>query len=438
MKYCFLLFLLGMGTKLAAQTPTFNKDIAPIIHNNCTPCHRPGEAAPFSLITYEDVSKRAKFIKEVVESRFMPPWKPANNYVHFANDRSLSQQDINTIVQWIDAKAPEGAKTAIKNTVPILEGTSYNRKPDLVLKQVNKYIVPGDNLERFIVYKIPFELPDSANVEAIEFFSNNKKLIHHANFAIHPVPEPLDIYSAAPMVNLTDQDRVLYDQYMPFKKTMTYYGGWIPGTSIENYPQGIGWIMPKRGVILMTVHYGPSAKGEDVVSGVNFFFTKKPVERVIQVISLGSAGVGEEDILPRFTFIPPNKVSTFTLQVANRREERSVLYVWPHMHLLGKEFKSYAVTPELDTIPLVHIPQWDFRWQEIYRVKRLIRLPKGAIINIEGHYDNTSDNPFNPHDPPEAVYSRGDMKTDEEMMTLILVFLPYRPGDENLDLVFKK
>lgn len=439
MKYILLfLFHLGATLFLHAQVPTFTQDIAPIIHKNCTPCHKPGEAAPFSLISFEDLSKRASFVKKVVESRYMPPWKPNNKYVHFANDRSLSAGDIKKIVEWVDGNAPEGPKMITKKGPELIEGTSYSRSPDLSLKQAISYIVPGDNLERFIVYKIPFEIPDSANVEAIEFFSNNKKLIHHANFAIHPVPEPIDIKSAAAMINLTEQDRRLYDQYMPFKKRMTYYGGWIPGTSVENYPQGIGWVMPKRGVILLTVHYGPTPKDADVISGVNFFFTKQPIQRVVQAISLGSAGIGEQDILPRFTFIPPNKVSRFTLKVANRTEDRSVLFLWPHMHLLGKEFKTYAVTPDFDTIPLVHIPQWDFRWQEIYRVKNLIKLPKGSIINIEGDYDNTSDNPFNPNNPPEAVYSWGDMKTNEEMMTLIMIFLPYKDGDEKMDLIFKK
>jgi hypothetical protein len=188
----------------------------------------------------------------------------------------------------------------------------------------------------------------------------------------------------------------------------------------------------------LTVHYAPSAKEEESISGVNFFFTKKDIKRKVKVISFGSGGIGEQEIQPRFTFIPPNKVSHFTLKVQNPSEDQSIMYIWPHMHLIGKEFKAFAITPQEDTIPLVHIPQWDFRWQEIYRLKSLVRIPKGSIIQIEGDYDNTSNNPFNPNNPPEAVYSWGDMKTNQEMMTMLMVFLPYKEGDEKLDLQFKK
>src|SRR5918993_1780724 len=250
-------------TRLHAQTPTFHKEIAPIIQVKCTPCHKPGEAAPFSLITYTDVAKRKSFIKEVINTGYMPPWKPDNGYVHFANDRSLSKAEINIITKWIDGGAPEGkAVPGVKTNTEVLSGTSYYRKPDLSLKP-KKFLVRGDNLERFIVYKIPFELPDSANVEALEFFSSDKKLIHHANFAIHPVDTSIDINRAPEFINLTEQSRILYNQYLPYKKSMTYYGGWIPGTSFENYPSGIGWVMPKRGVILLTVHYGPGVKDVD-------------------------------------------------------------------------------------------------------------------------------------------------------------------------------
>ncbi len=421
-----------------AQTPTFHQDVAPVIHASCTPCHKPGEAAPFSLITYQDVSKRGKFIKEVINTGFMPPWRPDNSYVHFANDRSLSKEEIAIINKWVDAGTPEGKPVAkTSGSAKLLQGTSYYRSPDLVLKPA-AYQVKGDNLERFIVFKIPFELPDSSNVEAMEFFSSNKKLIHHANFAIHPVDPSIDINSAAPFVNLTEDDRTKYNQYLPFKKEMTYYGGWIPGTSYENYPEGIGWVMPRRGVILLTVHYGPSVKDEDIIHGVNFFFTKKPISRKVKAISLGSGGIGEEEIKPRFIFIPPNKVSRFTLKISNRSESQSILYLWPHMHLLGKTFRSYAVSPAGDTIRLVHIPQWDFRWQEIYRVKNLIAVPQNSIIHIEGDYDNTADNPFNPNSPPVGIFSWGDMKTNEEMMTLVMVYLPYMEGDEKKNLVFQK
>jgi hypothetical protein len=245
--------------------------------------------------------------------------------------------------------------------------------------------------------------------------------------------EKIDIRNTAPYVNLTDDDRSKYDQYLPYKKTIAYYGGWIPGTSYEYFPEEFGWVMPKRGVILLTVHFAPSATDETSINGVNLFFKKTPVTRKMKVISFGSGGIGEGQITPIF-YIKANTVQTFTLEVTNPNEDQSLLYVWPHMHYLGKEYKAFITTPSADTIPLVHIPQWDFRWQEIYRFKHPVRVPKGSVIHIEGTYDNTANNPFNPNSPPKNVFSMGDMRTTDEMMTLMMGFLPYEKGDEQINL----
>ena len=428
------LSLFFVVTNAQAQTPTF-ADVAPIIRTKCVTCHKPGQSGPFSLITYEDVVKRASFIRDVVERGYMPPWKADNHYMAFANDRSLSDKEKALLISWIDGKTPKGARpdTARLRQASI-PGTSYSRKPDLVLKAADTFHITGDNAERYIIFKIPFELKDSANVEAIELYCNNKKLIHHANYAIHSVPDPgIDLQHTDALINLTEDDRRKFDQYQPYRKTITYYGGWIPGTSYESYPKDFGWVMPKRGVILLTVHFAPSAADESVMMGVNLFFKKTTVQRRVKVVSFGSGGIGERQIDPPF-YVKANQVQKFTLEVTNPSEDQSVLYVWPHMHLIGKEYLAYAVAPSGDTIRLVHIPRWDFRWQEIYRFKKLVKIPKGSVIHLECTYDNTADNPFNPNTPPKNIFSYGDMKTTDEMMTLMMIFLPYRPGDENIDL----
>lgn len=421
-----------------AQEVTYYQHIAPIIQSKCISCHRPGESAPFDLLTYEDVAKKGSFIKKVVQSGFMPPWRADNSFVHFANDRSLTAEQIQLIAKWVDDKMPAGkdpgSKSKNNNTTPVIEGTTFTRKPDLVLKSTQSYIVKGDNVERFIIFKIPFELKDSASVEAIEFISNNKKLVHHANYAVHSVPdESVDIKTTDALINLTDDDRHKFDQYQPYRKTITYYGGWIPGTTYEYYPKEFGWVMPKRGVILLTVHYAPSAVEGESISGINLFFKKEKVTRPVKIVSFGSGGIGEDQIKPAF-YIEPNYVKTFRLNLMNPGEDQSVLYVWPHMHLIGKNYKAYALAPNGDTIKLVHIPEWDFRWQEIYRFKKPVRIPRGSVIHIEGTYDNTAGNPFNPFNPPQFILSQGDMKTTDEMMTLMMAFLPYKEGDENISL----
>ena len=432
--YLMHILFFGMVSIAQAQDITF-KDVAPIFHNRCSTCHKPEQSGPFSLITYEDISKRVSFIKDVVQRGYMPPWKADNHYVAFANDRSLTEKEKSLIISWIDNKAPRGngADTAETNKT-VIPGTTYFRKPDLILKASDSFHLAGDNTERYIIFKIPFELKDSANVEAIEFYCTDKKLIHHANYAIHPVLDnSIDIYKTDKLINLTEDDRRKFDQYQPYRKTINYYGGWIPGTSYESYPKNFGWVMPKRGVILLTVHFAPSALDETCMVGVNLFFKKTAIERKVKVVSFGSGGIGEKQIDPIF-YIKANKEQKFTLEVSNPQDDQSLLYVWPHMHLIGKEYTAYATTPAGDTIKLVHIPRWDFRWQEIYRFKKLVRIPKGSVIHLECIYDNTAENPFNPNNPPKNIFSFGDMRTTDEMMTLMMIFLPYQPGDENISL----
>jgi hypothetical protein len=431
MKRFILSLVLALSFEsLDAQQITWYQHISPLIHRSCTGCHRDGDAAPFQLDTYEDVAKRAAFIKKVTQSRYMPPWKPDPHYTSFANERKLSDEEISMIAEWADHNMPKGDPATAPKQTALLEGTHYHRQPDLVLSMKKAFVVKGDNLERFIVYKIPFELPDSMNVEAIEFMSNNKKIIHHANYEIDDVPEGLDIHNTLDYINLTEGRREDYEQYVPYRKKMIYYGGWIPGTSYESYPQDLGWIMPKRGVILLTLHYAPLGKEEENISGVQLFFTKTPVKRQIQAVSIGSGGVGEKQIDPYF-YIPADVVKTFKLKVPVP-EDQSFLYVWPHMHNLGKSFKAYGVTPANDTIRFVSIDSWDFKWQEPYWFPKLEKIPKGTMINIEATYDNTANNPSNPSNPPRLVYSSGDMKATDEMLTLVMIFLPYKKGDENI------
>ncbi len=428
-------FIFSNSLLLSAQDLTYHKDIAPLIQAKCASCHHPGGGAPFPLLTYGDVAKRASFIKDVVKSRYMPPWRADNNYVHFANDRSLAQKEIDLLVKWIDNKAPEGKLvTTAKPATAFVSATKYGRKPDLFLPIADSFKVPGDNVERFVVFKIPFELKEPGNIEAIEFYTNNNKLIHHANYAIHEVADPaIDIYNTAKVVDLSGEERTNYEQYKPYRKTITYYGGWIPGTTYEYYPKQFGWVMPKRGVILLTVHFAPSSVDESSIAGVNLFFKKTPVTRPVKVISFGSGGIGEDQISPIF-FIKKDETKTFTLNVTNPGTDLSVMYVWPHMHYVGKEFKAFILTPAGDTVKLVRIPDWDFRWQEIYRLKTLMKVPKGSVMHIEGTYDNTAQNPANPNNPPKTIFSSGNMRSTDEMMTLLMVYLPYEEGDEKIEL----
>lgn len=427
---CLLLF----GLSPAQSQKLTYQSVEPIFLDKCAPCHRAGDAAPFPLTSYEDIAKRISFIKEVISKEYMPPWRADIHYRDFANTRSLTDAEKKTILQWIDNKAPKGdyiAKQERKEK--LLTATTYNRKPDLTLKIDSAFTVKGDNAEKFIEFKVPFEFDQIHHIEAIELYTNNKKVLHHINYGFYEVADSSEqIFGGRNLVNAEEIDRTKPDPFGSFKKKMIYYTGWIPGSSFENYPKGFGWSLPKRGVLILTAHYTATAAEEQSIVGVNLFFRKDSISRHIEIISLGSGGIAENDITPPL-FIPPNKISTYHLKVKTQ-DEQSLLYVWPHMHLLGKEFYAYAVTPENDTIRLVHIPDWDFRWQELYKLKKLIRIPKGSVINMDCTYDNTTNNPSNPNNPPRGVFSFGDMSASNEMMTLLLIYTPFRTGDEDISL----
>ena len=400
------------------------KDIKGIIQTKCATCHRPGEAAPFALLTYVDVAKRAAFIRKVIASNYMPPWKADTHYRAFANDRRLTAGEKDSLFRWIDAGAPRGAPADV-DVIP--EQSAYNRPPDLTLQIDTPFLMPGDNAERFIVFKLPYELQNDEHIEAVEFYCDNKQLIHHANYGFYSVPDTtVPIYGGSTFID-GDGPGASLREYAPLRKNFVYYTGWVPGASYESYPPGIGWTLPKRGVVLLTVHYTAAGADEHSIVGVHLFFTKTPVRRPIRIISFGSGGIGGDAIRPPLMILAGH-VDSFSLKVKTR-EDQSLLYVWPHMHYIGKEFRAFAVAPAGDTIPLVYIPHWDFRWQELYRLPHPVKIPAGSIINIQGVYDNTADNPANPSSPPRLVFSTGNMESKDEMLTLILIYVSGEGGD---------
>ncbi|WP_167856534.1 cytochrome c [Hymenobacter metallicola] len=412
------------GMAQSARPVTYTEHIAPIIAANCVVCHKPAGAAPFSLLTYPDVARRAKTIQHVTETRYMPPWKADPHYVSFANERQLTDEQIQLIKTWAGTGALKGPDK--KAPVPVAAAGVNLGSPDLVLKPKQAFRIKGDGNENFVLFKIPFELPAERAVQAIEFAPNNRRLLHHVNYAVQKVGPEIDIYKGSDYV-VSDQFLSNMREFQPLMKEVAYYGGWIPGSTTQTFPAGVGFTMPKRGVILLTVHYGPSAIDTADWSQVKIHFTKNPIKREIQSVSLGSAGIGKID--PPL-IIPADSVKKFRIRL-EVAQDLSLLYVWPHMHLLGKSFKAWATTTDGKQINLINIPEWDFRWQEAYRFRQMQHLPKGSVIMVEGVYDNTANNPNNPFSPPRMVISQDLMETRSEMLNLIMLYLPYQAGDEN-------
>jgi hypothetical protein len=426
-----------------AEEITWSEHIAPIVYSNCTPCHRPGEAGPFKLISYHDLAKRSKMIKEVVQTRYMPPWPADKHYSTFLNEWGLSDDEILMIKAWVDQDVPIGNKDSIPPP-PVYPSGSMLGEPDLVLKMPEAYHIKGNNSDQFIVTKIPYELVQDTFVKAIEFVPDNRKLLHHMNGHVVQYDDSLKksldggknivAYDKSLSQHLLYMELGILNDDGSYPHLTTSVVNYLPGSVNTQYPDGIGGIhLKKKGYFLLKdLHYGPSAIDTLDQSSINIFFSDVPPERPVQEVMLGTLGVTKVE--PPL-LIPPDQILTFTTEWMVP-EDISILTVNPHMHLLGKTFKAYVLTPIGDTIPLIYIPQWNFRWQFFYTYPKMLKIPAGSVIYVEASFDNTTENPENPFNPPRTIRERnGSMGTTDEMFQFIISYLPYQKGDEMVSLV---
>lgn len=426
---------------ISNQDPTF-VDVAPLIFKNCTPCHRAGESGPFELMTYADAKKNANKIKFVTQTHYMPPWPADKNYSHFIGERTLTDEEIELIKVWVNNGAPEGDLSKIPAPPVFYTGSSF-RKPDTVIKFKDAVPIKGNGTDHFYVVKLPFETLKDTFVSYFEFVPSQRKLAHHINghlisyqagkktgvekglsYALDEFHDYNDLYKKMNILN--------DDGTFPTLTPNTVY--YLPGFTPPVYPNGIGGYRVNKtsAVLLKNIHYGPSNSDVLDSSYINVFYGPKP-KRPIYETQLGTFGVSE--IEPELV-LHPNKIETFHTK-ATLDADISILSVNPHMHLLGKSFWAFAVKPNGDTIPLIKIHKWDFRWQYYYTFQHPVKIVKGTTLHVYGTFDNTDKNPNNPNHPPKLV-TQGEgvksMQTTEEMFQFIFTYLPYQNGDEKMDL----
>ena len=431
------------GDKSAREhvTPVFTREIAPILYANCSPCHRPGSGAPFNLITYEDIRHRLKTLQLAINTRLMPPWPADTSYSRFIGEKVLTQEEINLLNEWFDAGGPEGNPADLPPPPEFTE-TSIHAKPDLVLQIRNPVMLPGDNKDKFLMLKIPFELPADTFIRAIEIVPGNKKLVHHINAHLvqydsgkkkdhtrgksYVDTELHDKRESFELLDLPNDD----GSYPLLTPSVSNY---LPGVEVCFYPEGIGgYRVKKQSVLLLdNIHYGPTPVDTTDQTTFHVYFDKQPPKRPVREFILGTSGISP--VMPPLV-VPPDTIMKFVTSY-RLPESISLITVNPHMHLLGSSFKAYAIPPSGDTIPIVRIPQWDFRWQYFYTFPKMMKLVAGTVMVVEGVYDNTVNNPLNPFYPPRTVAERdGSMRTTDEMFQLICTYLPYREGDEYIPL----
>lgn len=393
---------------------TFNRDIAPLLHRSCAPCHRPGEAGPFSLLTYADVKKRADQIVEVTGARYMPPWPPEPGYGDFAGARRLRQEEVTLIRRWVDSGAPEGAPQDRPAPPHFTQGWQLG-PPDLVLELDQSFTVPAEGTDVFHNFVLPVRVPATRYVRAMELRPGDKRVVHHANVLVDRTGSARrqDDREAGPGFAGMDVE-LESDSFEPD----SHFLFWKPGTAAVTEPEDMAWRVDAATDLVLNLHLQPSGRPESIKPVVGLYFTDRAPTRFPMLVQLEHDGA--LDIAPgRQDFAVTDR---YTLPV-----DVEVLGVYPHAHYLGRDVQGWATLPDGRREWLIWIRDWDLNWQAVYHYRTPVFLPRGSRIEMRITYDNSADNPRNPSDPPKRV--RAGNRSSDEMGHLWLQLLPRSPED---------
>ena len=415
-KYAFLFLIVLFSFINANAQVTWADNIACILYSNCTNCHNPNGAAPFSLITYTEASSQSLAIKNATQTKHMPPWSADRTYRQFAHERYLTEEEIRLIAQWADNGAPQGIATHAP-TPPVYNSTDVITSPDFRL-QIPNYTVSGSG-DIYRCFVLDPGTTTDQYLKGLEVIPGNKNIVHHVLFFQDStgLPDALDAADPSPG----------YANYGGTGSSASVLvGAWVPGQTPNFFPTGMGVKIPAGAKLVAQIHYPQGSAGFGDSTRFNLIMNATPVRNVTIAAALNHGA----SMLDGPLYIPANTVRTFHFRYNLPLAPITVLSASPHMHLIGRYVKAFAVTPTNDTIPLVKINNWDFHWQTQYNFRQPLKLPAGTVLYGEATYDNTMANPFQPNSPPQNV-SLGEATTDE-MMLIYFGALLYSPGDENI------
>jgi hypothetical protein len=406
----FLLIGFG-GTNASRQDITFNNQVVRIFQRNCQVCHHPGDIAPFSLMTYSEARPWARAIKEKVILRQMPPWKPVSGCGEFEGARRLSEEEIQTISQWVDAGSPEGNPADLPEPLSFPNNWTLGQ-PDVVLQPDEDYTVrPGNDIYR--CFSIPTSLRGDRYLSAVDIRPGNRNIVHH-----------VILYLDTTGVSKTLDDQDPGPGYTCFGgpgfQTTGTLGGWAPGVRAAFLNDGIAWALPKDARVVAQVHYHPRDGEETDRTQIGLYYARKPVRKEVQVVPMVNTSfvIQPGDARHRVTaqFIVPPTLNAHAIAIA------------PHMHLLGREMKVEARYPDGSTRCLVNIDDWNFNWQGVYNYKVPVPLPQLTLLSLTAYFDNSENNPLNPNSPPKTV-RWGEQTTDE----MCIAFVEYTLDGQNIE-----
>lgn len=409
-----VVFLAQADDRMATPV-TFTSDVAPILQRNCVTCHRPGEVAPMSLMSYKEVRPWAKSIREVVVERRMPPWFADPGYGEFSNDCRLSQKEIDTIVAWVDGGVREGDPREMPPATKFTEGWTIG-KPDIVFSMTEEYKVPAEGVIPYKFFVVPTNFTEDKYVQLAEIRQGNRQLVHHIIVDVrYPEHGPVP-----PAGELTPERRETIRQQgsTTVRDSDGRLVGWAPGEAPLILRPGHAKLIKAGSVLIFQVHYTTNGVAGTDRSSVGLIFSKVPVEK--RVITAGAAA--------RALAIPPGDPNYEAQGTFAFKEDSHIDSLHPHMHMRGKDFEYRLIYPNGASKVILKVPRWDFNWQLTYFFKEPVAAPKGSQIECIAHYDNSVKNKFNP-DPTRMV--QWGPQTWEEMM---IGYLDYTIDSQNLRL----
>ena len=410
-----LLCATAIRAEAADATPTFTEHIAPLIHSKCTACHRDGQGAPFTLLTYAQVKKRAEQIADITTDRVMPPWHADPGVVEYANDRSLRADQIALLQRWFKAGMPEGDPAKLPAPPEFPVGWKLGT-PDFIAEAAEAYPVPVEGPDVYRNFVIPLNLTEDTWVNALEFKPGAPSVVHHVLYFLDTSGKARGYDAADPAPGYNGMGRA--------NGNMRYLGGWDLGTDPAPLGYGLAWLLPKGADLVLQVHYHPNGKtAQQDRPMLGFHRAEKPSARPWTIVPVPPffgilAGIdipaGEKEYIQENSMVLPVDVEAIAVNA--------------HAHYLGKRMEMTATLPDGTKQWLLKMSDWNFAWQEDYAFKQPVKLPAGTRLDVLISWDNSAENPHQVHQPPRPV--RWGPTSSDEMGTITLTTMLNTPEDK--------
>jgi len=386
-----LLTVTLMGTPL--EVPTYTRDIAPLLAERCGMCHAPQGSAPFSLLTYADAKRYAAEIAAVTRTRYMPPWKADPENGPFAGQRPLTGDEIDWIQQWVAGGAVEGERADERATFPKKSAAPAQQSsgwrlgsPDLIVTLPQAYSLQAEGTDVFRIFVIPLPVTKTRFVRGLEFRPGNPR-VHHANIRLDKTgaSRALDAADPGPGYSGLIARSANYPE--------GHFLGWTPGQVAPLQPKDLSWRLDPHTDLVIETHMQPSGRPETVQPSIGLYFSDTPPTRTPAMLRLSRQNIdipaGDAQYIVSDSYVLPVDVAVQAVQ--------------PHAHYRARDIVGEATLPDGTTRRLIHIADWDFRWQHVFRFEHPLHLPKGTMLSMRWSYDNSPNNPRNPERPPKRA-----------------------------------